>query len=84
MYGVSRSTMHSRMRDFGLSVANTCNITEDELVTLIEHKTLDFPLAGIKSMVGILRSSGYRVQRQKIAISMSRVGPVGLLLRKTL
>ena len=85
IFGVSKSTMHSRMQGFALSVTNTySDMTEQELDHLIGQKISESPYSGIQSMIGILRSSGYRVQRHKVISSMRRVDPVGVLMRKTM
>ena len=82
MLGISQSTLHRRMSEYGLSIRNTYSgISESELRDLISHAHESFPNAGYRFIQGWLNQRGLRIQECRIRQLMREVDPIGVVNR---
>ena len=78
MLGVSLSTIHRRLSEYGLSIRQTYSqISDGQLRNLVHLAHISFPNAGYRFIDGWLRQQGLRVQESRIRQSLRDVDPVG-------
>ncbi|XP_073729852.1 uncharacterized protein [Misgurnus anguillicaudatus] len=82
--GVSKRTVHRRMKEYDLSVKGTYSaITDPELDNVISTIKSQMPNAGYRMVQGHLVSMGLRVQWWRMMASMHRVDAMGIFSRIT-
>ena len=83
LLGVSRWTVHRRVKEFGLqSLSEFSLMSDDELDAIIsDYMNRHGNTTGQAYMTGYLRSLGLRVQRSRVRESISRLDPVNSALR---
>lgn len=83
MLGVSRCTIHRRMKDFGLDNSTKYNAISDlELDNKIKHFYLrNGSSCGQIYVMGYLTSIGLKIQRARVRKSMNRIDPENTALR---
>lgn len=80
--GVSRKTIHHRMRECDLSVTSLySSCTDEELGSLVSEIKSTMPNIGYRVVRGALIAKGHRVQWDRIRASMHRVDGLGVLSR---
>ena len=85
MLGISRSTIHRRIRSFGLAGAREFSDTDDQqLDDVVRNIQSVFPKCGEKSLESHLSARGLRVQRRRIRDSLHRTDEVGVAIRRRL
>ena len=81
VFGCSRWTISRRLDELNLNIsAAYSGISDADLDEVVEGLHTQFPTAGYRTMDGLLRSHGFRIQRQRIRDSMLRVDEVGVAL----
>lgn len=79
---VSPRTIRRRIIQYGLeNEASYSNISDDDLDSLSLNFVHHNPNSGLRSLEGILRSRGIRIQRQRVRESLMRVDPRGMQAR---
>ena len=74
LYGVSKSTTHRRMSEFGLSVSSQySDINNDELDEVVRLIIDDFPRTGYRRMMGFLKDRSIRISERRMLECMRRV-----------
>ncbi|XP_076858392.1 uncharacterized protein LOC143512217 isoform X1 [Brachyhypopomus gauderio] len=82
LYGVSRRTLHRRMKEHGLSVRGCYSkISDDELDLVVRSIKSRMPHAGYRLVKGELLARGHRVQWDRVKATMHRVDGAGILAR---
>ena len=82
LLGVSLRTVRRRMTEYGLSVSGLYSeISNCELVRLVNRIRSSFPNCGYRMMNGHLHQRRIRVTQARIQSSMHRVDPEGVTLR---
>ena len=82
LFGVSRSTIQRRLREWGIQVCQRFSrISDAELDRLVTEVKCDFPDAGYRLVQGHLRSRGYSVRQHRVRLSVARVDPEGVAER---
>lgn len=81
LFSCSTRTVERRLQDLHIRLNDFTPISEDELDDLVKQITELHPRCGEKSVLGQLKSQGYRIQREKVRESLHRVDPVGIALR---
>ena len=83
IFGVSRWTIHRRVKDLDLpNIKGFSDIEDYDLDHLVEGFVRERgSLAGQTMLIGYLRSLGYRIQRRRIRKSLVRVSPENAALR---
>lgn len=66
----------SIMQDLPSNPANSFEVADEELDTLIVRLRSHYRRAGISMLDGLLRHLGYRVARERIRVSLLRIDPV--------
>lgn len=79
--GVSRTTLWRRLHKLGIPLESYSDIDDNQLDELIREVQLNNPNIGVSMLQGHLKSSGKRVQRQRIRESVLRVNPMRALVR---
>ena len=80
--GVSRRTVHRRMKEFGLSVRGSySSVTDQELDNIISGIKIQMPNAGYRMVQGHLVSLGLCIQWWRMMASMHRVDAAGIFSR---
>ncbi|CAH3122845.1 unnamed protein product, partial [Porites lobata] len=80
--GVSARTVERRMSTFGLSVSGMFSDIEDnQLDELVQTASSQHPGMGIRMLKGYLQSKGFRIQRERIRLSLLRTDPIGIMER---
>ena len=80
--GVSRSTVHRRFQEFGMSMGRKYFIISNEhLDNIVRSITHLYPDCGQKMMQGHLKERGIVVQQTRLRESMRRVDPFGTEMR---
>uniref|UniRef100_A0A672MZX3 Integrase core domain-containing protein n=1 Tax=Sinocyclocheilus grahami TaxID=75366 RepID=A0A672MZX3_SINGR len=80
--GVSRATLHRRMRECNLSVTSLySSCTDEELDSLVSEIKSTMPNIGYRVVRGALIAKGHRVQWDRIRASMHRIDGIGILSR---
>jgi hypothetical protein len=79
--GVSRPTVYANMKEYGIPRLFS-DITDDQLDSLVTQYKELHPSAGLRFMMGHLRSASFRVQKTRVGDSLKRVNGVGTRLRK--
>ncbi|CAH3188561.1 unnamed protein product, partial [Porites lobata] len=80
--GVSARTVERRMSTFGLSVSGMFSDIEDnQLDELVQIASSQHPGMGIRMLKGYLQSKGFRIQRERIRLSLLRTDPIGIVER---
>ena len=77
----STRTIERRMAEFSLRASDYSTISDGNLDQLVERIISLHPQCGEKTVLGQLRSQGYKIQRQRIRDSIQRVDPIGIQLR---
>lgn len=84
LLGVSRSTLHRRLREYGIDL-QVCErfsrISDAELDRLVTEVKRDFSDAGYRLVQGHLRSRGHNIQQHKVISAPTRVDPEGVAER---
>ncbi len=81
--GVSLSTVHRRMSDYGITVGSRyAALTNTELTTLVREIQLEFPNCGNRQMQGHLLARGYRVQQERVREAQRTIDPEGSMMRR--
>ena len=85
MLGISRSTIHRRIRSFGLAGAREFSGLDDQqLDEIVRNIQSLFPNCGEKSLEGHLSARVVKVQRRRIRESLHRTDAVGVAIRRRL
>ena len=79
---VSESTVYRRMRQFGLSKAVISDLNDDEIDVQVGQIILEFPFCGETMINEMLKKRGYRIQRERLRQSISRLDDIGSKERK--
>ncbi|KAF6738324.1 hypothetical protein FQA47_007875 [Oryzias melastigma] len=80
---VSESTVRRRMLEEGLRKSDRYStVGDEELDTIVLELQRCYPNAGCRMMMGHLRSRGIQVQRSRLADSLRRVNPEGVMMRR--
>ena len=83
MLGVSLSTVHRRMSNFGITVGSQyAALTTAKVTTLIREIQLQYPNCGNRLMQGHLLARGYRVQQQRVREAQRMIDPEGSTMRR--
>jgi len=70
------------MSSFGLSVSGMYSTIDDShLDALVQHASNEHPGIGIRMLKGFLNSQGFRIQRERIRLSLLRIDPIGIMER---
>ena len=77
----SRRTIERRMAELSLRWCDFTVMSDSDLDLRVEGIISMHPQCGEKSVSGLLRSQGCKIQRQRIRESIRRVDPVGVQLR---
>ena len=59
-------TIYRRREEFGMLDEQTTELSDSELIALIEELRQELPYIGQVMVMGILRSRGYRVSRERV------------------
>ena len=78
---VSRTTMYRRRVEFGLLVEPQSSITDQELIRIVQHLSVQHPQVGQSFICGRLRSLGYRVTRERVRQAIRICDPYNSALR---
>ena len=82
--GVSTRTVRRRLDDNRLSIKQLySNISDEQLDNLVRSVKARHPHLGYRMIHGILRGIGHRLQWKRVASSVKRVDPVGVVSRLT-
>ena len=81
MLMVSRMTLYRRRVEIGLLVEPQSNITDQELMRIVRHLSVQHPQLGQSHICGRLRSLGYRVTRERVRQAIRTCDPLNLALR---
>jgi hypothetical protein len=79
--GVHRNTISAYRTLYGIP-SQFSNLDDDELDTLIEKYRTMRPDAGMRYVMGFLRSKHLRLQRERVRSAVHRVDGVGVRLRR--
>ena len=82
MMSVSESTIYRRMRLYGQSKLEFCDISDEELDHYVEETTKEFPRCGELLLKQLLYGKGVKVQRMRLRDSLHRVDELGVQERK--
>ena len=82
MMSVSESTIYRRMRLYGQSKLEFCDISDEELDHYVEETTKEFPRCGELLLKQLLYGKGVKVQRMRLRDSLHRVDGLGVQERK--
>ena len=83
MFQCSRRTIERRIAELSVRCFDFSTISDADLDSLVQRIVLLHPQAGEKTVSGQLKSQGYKIQRQRIRDSITRVDPIGVQLRST-
>ena len=81
MLMVSRMTVYRRRVEFGLLVEPQSSITDQELIRIVRHLSVQHPQVGQSFIWGRLRSLGYRVTRERVRQAIRICDPLNSALR---
>ena len=82
MFDVSVTTIHRRLNDFNMSIANSfSNIDNNALDSIILNIKQQHPNSGYRMALGHLRSRRFFIQQTRVRKSMRRVDPEGTVMR---
>ncbi|XP_062521587.1 uncharacterized protein LOC134196467 isoform X3 [Corticium candelabrum] len=85
MLRISRSTVHRRISQFGLTGPRTfSNIGDEKFDDVVRSIQNYFPNYGEKLLEGHLVARGLKVQRRRLRESLHRTDPVGVAIRRHL
>ena len=79
--GVSKSTIKSRVREYGISVGPRVVLDDSELDSLVRDIQREFPNAGYRRIHSQLISRGVKVTQSRVRESMHRTDPEGVDMR---
>ncbi|XP_023818518.1 uncharacterized protein LOC105358284 [Oryzias latipes] len=83
MLAVSESTVRRRMLEEALRKSDRySSVGDDELDAIVLEIQHCYPNAGCRIMMGHLRSRGIHIQRSRLADSLRRVNPEGVMMRR--
>ena len=77
----SRRTIERRMQDLSITVHDFSSMSDAELDERVGNIISIHPQCGVKTVLGQLRSQGYKVQRQRVRDSLQRIDPSGVHAR---
>ena len=77
----SKRTIERRLQEMGIRLSDYSSICDSELDELVRSIVSLHPQCGEKTISGQLKSQGYKVQRERIRLSIHRVDPVGVVMR---
>lgn len=81
MLGMSARTIQRRMAEYGLSSNNYSDLSEEELDRMVTEIKEQFPRAGYRQVLAILKSHGVFVREHELRDSVQRYDPLGTSLR---
>ena len=81
MLGMSARTIQRRMAEYGLSSNNYSDLSEEELDRMVTEIKEQFPRAGYRQVLAILKSHGVFVREHELRDSVQRCDPLGTSLR---
>lgn len=81
LLGVSRMTIYRRREEFGMLDEQTTELSDSELIALIEELRQELPYIGQVMVMGILRSRGYQVSRERVRECIRLTDPLNTALR---
>lgn len=74
MHGISRSTLHRKMKDHNMSVRACYSvISDEELYQKVRAIKARMPHAGYRVVKGSLQAMGLRLQRKRVRLSLQSV-----------
>lgn len=79
--GVSRTTLWRKLHKLGVPLEKYSDIDDSELDQLVREIQLNSPNVGVSMLQGHLRSSGLKVQRQRVRESVLRINPMRAVVR---
>jgi hypothetical protein len=79
--GIDRKTLQTRLTELDIK-SGFSEISDQELDTLVREYREENPAGGRAYVIGCLRSSSLRVQRQRVMDAMDRVDRLGQGMRK--
>ena len=81
MLGMSARTIQRRAAEFGLSIKHYSDLSEEELDSMVRETHQQFPRAGYRQILAILKTQGVFVREHELRLSVQRVDPLGASLR---
>ena len=78
---MSARTIQRRMADYGLSSNNYSDLSEEELDRMVTEIKEQFPRAGYRQVLAILKSHGVFVREHELRDSVQGCDPLGTSLR---
>lgn len=82
IFSCSIRTIERRLQELNIRQRDFTIISDDDLDELVVRVVSLHPQCGEKTVLGQLRSQGYKIQREKIRLSLRRVDPVGVAMRR--
>lgn len=79
---VSKSTIWRRLRDAGIQITSYTDISDHDLDNIVFEFQQRHPRSGQGLVQGFLSSVGVHVQRHRVRGAISRVDPLGSVLRR--
>ena len=81
IFSCSTRTIERRLQDLHIQLSDYTAISDDDLDELVKRITLLHPRCGEKMVLGLIRSQGYKIQKERVRQSLHRVDPIGVALR---
>ena len=81
LLGVSCMTIYRRREEFGMLDEQTTELSDSELIALIEELRQELPYIGRVMVMRILRSRGYQVSRERVRECIRLTDPLNTALR---
>ena len=78
---VSTRTLRRRKHELGIDEEDFTDISETELIQVMEDVRKATPNIDQSRMIGALRSRGLRIQRRRVRACLRRIDPIGTALR---
>jgi len=83
IFNVSTRTIERRLQEYNLQIRSTySSISDDELEKKILTVVSSFPMVGYRTIQGILKGEGIRVQEKRIQQILRLIDPEGVLFRR--
>lgn len=79
---ISRTTLWRRIKESGYQFSSFVDISDNDLDSLVRSFHHNHPQSGVCMLQGYLNSIGTHVQRERVRGSLSRVDPLGSVLRR--
>lgn len=74
-------TIYRRQEEFGMLDEQTTELSDSELIALIEELRQELAYIGQVMVMGILRSRGYRVSQERVQECIQLTDPLNTALR---